>query len=641
MSERPSSRTERRERRRRERSLSKSTSRYNRKGEKRSWIGKHWFKVKRHVGQNQKDYLLGTLLALGASYAAYKYMSVPQLEKELKKWKGKGPRDGGSEHMAGVNLEERQDQHLATARREISTTHEGRRNQVEEAHKEAVTQELEADAAEAAATDLEAQLQQTGTVMTEEDKKKLGEAKAEAARLEREAREAREREERERLEREAEAARKRAAQVKKDGTKTGKEAEDIVREARYKANDERHEAVAAEIGARVVESDVLATAATDTSKLALQKAQMSASQLREEAERKAQAQQQEIVNAKKRKEETERKLREARQRQEKEEEEEARQKKEEAEERQKKKKESEGTKTTVVAPPATKKGKGQVNKGSTGKKVKKGNGAKKGKEGEGSKESGEAAKEEVARLEEQITQEGQRIKKAKKAKNDAADMAAMSDENLKEKANKDNDAAHETEVKHTQDHHTHVGHSFDHHNELVHEGRARHENANLRAKLEGLERELAQRETEWRRIDHYEKEMKLAEAKFAAKIPYYRQKYEDGESLGCYVEKYETDGPTRYGLCGWWKWCTHGSSFEDLVRDKYLRSKWEKYGLAEMLPTAKKYNLPVFKWIKDNYVADYDNSLRGYGLRQRVQRSYRKIKKEIKEVKALLSAGYS
>ena len=57
---------------------------------KRGWIGKQWFRVKRHVGNNKKDYLIAALVA-ATGYAAFQYsdLSVGELQTKIMELPGK------------------------------------------------------------------------------------------------------------------------------------------------------------------------------------------------------------------------------------------------------------------------------------------------------------------------------------------------------------------------------------------------------------------------------------------------------------------------------------------------------------------------------------------------------------------------
>jgi hypothetical protein len=64
----------------RSRSKSISTSRRDRHKKRRSWAGRWWFKGRRHLSNNYRDYLIATLVAAGTAYATYRYMSTKQME---------------------------------------------------------------------------------------------------------------------------------------------------------------------------------------------------------------------------------------------------------------------------------------------------------------------------------------------------------------------------------------------------------------------------------------------------------------------------------------------------------------------------------------------------------------------------------
>jgi hypothetical protein len=69
----------------RAKSVAHSTSRHNRRGKKRGWLGKAWFKTKRHISGNKKDYMIAGLVAAGIGAAVtYQHMSAADVDANAK-----------------------------------------------------------------------------------------------------------------------------------------------------------------------------------------------------------------------------------------------------------------------------------------------------------------------------------------------------------------------------------------------------------------------------------------------------------------------------------------------------------------------------------------------------------------------------
>jgi chemotaxis protein histidine kinase CheA len=249
----------------RSRSLSKSTSRHNRHKEKRGWVGSKWFKLKRNVGQNKVDYLLGTLLALGASYATYRYMNADQLQKAINLRQGQGDPD-----LAGVDTAKVSGIHLGTSQRTVPQNDADRKASMENLHQKAVTTNAAAVAAKAEAETRKNELKTTGAVATPKERERLRLATEQLQAAQEQVAEDDPAKAKKAQERVDAAAKEVDALEQKIADRPREESEQLVQEAQHEASDKKHEATATQIGADVMETDVLATTAAEASQLTLE-----------------------------------------------------------------------------------------------------------------------------------------------------------------------------------------------------------------------------------------------------------------------------------------------------------------------------------------------------------------------------------
>ena len=507
------------------------------------------------MGRNKKDYLLGVLLALGASYATYRYMNVKELQKAVNNLGANdlGANGPGAGNMDGVNVDSHKDTHVKTSEREISKTHTGRQEQVKAAHDTAVEVEAQAAEAKARAEALKKQQEETGTVITEKERQRLKRLEKATARVQARRDAAKTEEERKKTDNMLKEVQKQKERLDKQiKSKTKEEVNEIVREAQHEANDLKHEATVTQIAADVVRTDVLAVAAGETSEATLLETQRSASDLKETAARSAERQAIKMQDFETKMKETKERL-------------------------------------VLVE-----------------------------QEGNG--------EEEIAKLNATLTKQERTLEAAQEKKRELEALSTMTDEDVRDRVVKKDDEAHGAHVEHVQEHYTHVGRGLVHHGQLSAEKNKRAENETLKDEIGILKRTLEQRHGQVKQLNHYAKELENAKKKFVDQVPRFSTMYDDGR-IETYIGHFVKDGKDHYKLCS--SWCGSGFTFEYLVRNPTVRTRWASYGLAEFIPKAHQLLPPKFKWIFDRYYGNYNEDFTVARMRQRFQLEIRRLNQKI------------